>query len=59
VYVADSHSDTVTVIDGARNRVVKTINSGKNPYAVAVDPNSGHIYVLSYGHPALTIVDPN
>jgi YVTN family beta-propeller protein len=58
VYVANSHSDDVTVIDGARNTVLKTLNAGKNPYALTVDPKSGQLYVESYGEPALAILDP-
>jgi YVTN family beta-propeller protein len=57
IYVANSHSDNVTVIDGVRNNVLKTIHAGKNPYAVAVDSNSGRLYVTSYGE-ALVVVDP-
>ena len=58
VYVANTHSDDVTVIDGARNSVLKTLNAGKNPYALTVDPNSGQLYVASYGEPSLAVVDP-
>jgi YVTN family beta-propeller protein len=58
VYVANTHSDDVTVIDGARNSVLKTLNAGRNPYALVVDPNSGQLYVASYGEPALAVVDP-
>jgi len=58
VYVANTHSDDVTVIDGARNSVLKTLNARRNPYALVVDPNSGRLYVASYGEPALAVVDP-
>ncbi|HWT88087.1 MAG TPA: YncE family protein, partial [Candidatus Angelobacter sp.] len=57
VYVANSHSDTISVIDGNRNSVLKTIHAGKNPFAVAVDANNGQLYVVSYDEPALTVID--
>ena len=57
VYVANTHSDDVTVIDAARNSVLKTLHAGRNPYALAVDPNSGRLYVASHGEPALAVVD--
>jgi YVTN family beta-propeller protein len=57
VYVANTHSDTVTVIDGAENRVRKTIKTGKDPYALAVSPTSGQLYVAVEADRSLEVID--
>jgi DNA-binding beta-propeller fold protein YncE len=45
------------VIDGATNRALGTIPAGMNPYAVAVDPDSGDAYVANYGSHPVTKLD--
>ncbi|MGH3921466.1 MAG: YncE family protein [Pseudonocardiaceae bacterium] len=47
VYVANSNSDTVSVIDTATNTVIATIRVGKIEVAsgVAVAPNGRYVYV--------------
>ena len=57
IYVANVHGDSVTVIDGATNTVMGTLRAGKNPYALAVDPSTGHIYTANYGEPSVTTID--
>lgn len=49
VYVANSASDTVAVIDGTSNQVVATVDAGKSPHDVAVAPNSGRLYMANTG----------
>jgi YVTN family beta-propeller protein len=57
-YVANTHGDSVTVIDGGRGIVLGTIAAGKNPYALAVDEKSGRLFVVSSGDAAMVVVDP-
>jgi YVTN family beta-propeller protein len=57
VYVANVHSNSVMVIDGAKNTVLGTYDAGKNPYALAVDPGFSHIYAANYGEPSVIAVD--
>jgi YVTN family beta-propeller protein len=57
VFVANTHSNDVTVIDGSTDRALATIAGGLNPYAVAVDPESGDAYVANYGPHAVTKLD--
>ena len=45
------------MIDGATNRVLGTLPGGANPYAVAVDPDSGDAYVANYGSHPVTKLD--
>jgi DNA-binding beta-propeller fold protein YncE len=42
------------VIDGIGNRVIATVSGGTNPYAVAVDTESGEAYVANYGTQPVT-----
>jgi YVTN family beta-propeller protein len=57
IFVANTHSNNATVIDGAANRALGTIPAGMNPYAVAVDPDSGDAYVANYGSDPVTKLD--
>ena len=45
IYVANYDDNTTSVIDGKTNSVVKTVHVGKNPYGIAVNPNTNMIYV--------------
>jgi len=38
IYVANTNSNNVTVIDGATNTVVTTVAVGSTPFAVAINP---------------------
>jgi YVTN family beta-propeller protein len=52
VYVANTHSNNVTVIDEASGKVIATLPAGQNPYALALDPASGVVFAANYGaHP--------
>jgi YVTN family beta-propeller protein len=54
VFVANVHGDSVTVIDGVKNSVIDVRGAGKRPYAVAVDPATGHAFAANYGSPWVT-----
>jgi YVTN family beta-propeller protein len=56
IYVANSYSNNVTVIDGATN-LTTTVGTGTDPRAVAVDPVSNEIYVANYGSNNVTVID--
>ena len=47
VYVTNSYSDTVSVIDGKTNEVLTndTVTVGDNPIGIAVNPNNNLVYV--------------
>jgi len=45
LYVADSGSNTVSVISGKTNTVIANITVGQGPWGVAYDPSNGYIYV--------------
>src|SRR5919112_1991383 len=49
IYVSNSNNNTVSVIDGATNRVIgDPIPVGEGPFGIAVDPNTNRIYVSNY-----------
>jgi YVTN family beta-propeller protein len=57
VYVANCFDDSVTVIDGGKNRVVATVKVGSHPQAVAVDPETNLIYVANTHGDSVSVID--
>ena len=49
LYVANSYSNTVSVVDLPTNRVVSSIPVGVAPRALLADPQGGHVYVAITG----------
>ena len=56
-YVANSDSNTVSVIDTATNKVVATVGVGVNPSGVAVTPDGTHAYVANNGSNNVSVID--
>ncbi|MEV7468013.1 hypothetical protein AB0O20_16140 [Streptomyces kronopolitis] len=56
VYIANTGSNDVTVIDSADNTVTTTVPAGTGPSAVAVAPN-GNVYVTNTGSNDVTVID--
>jgi len=54
IYVADSGSNTVSVIDGTT--VIATIPVGIEPAGVAYDPSNGYIYVTNFASGTVSII---
>jgi len=57
VYVSNQGDDTVSVIDGATNTVLRTVKVGHYPNGVAVNPRTNTIYVANLTGGSLSIVD--
>lgn len=55
IYVADSGSGSVTVLDG-RTGLASTIATGPKPVALAADPAAGRIYAVNDGG-TVTVID--
>jgi YVTN family beta-propeller protein len=55
IYVTNSNSSNVTVIDGATNATT-TVPAGSQPLAVAVNPVTNKIYVANQGG-SVTVID--
>jgi YVTN family beta-propeller protein len=57
IYVANTHSNSVTVIDGTNNSVAATVQAGNGPYAIAVDTAANRIYLTNIAGDHLTVID--
>jgi YVTN family beta-propeller protein len=57
-YVAHGGSRYVTVIDTDTLEVVRRIDVGLGPEAVAIAPNGAAVYVASKGTGAISVIDP-
>lgn len=57
VYVNGYNSNTVDVIDAANNTLIVTLPVGANPASgIAVNPNTGKVYVANRGSGSVTII---
>jgi YVTN family beta-propeller protein len=59
IYVANSGSNNVSVIDGAENTVKTTITTGTSPYAVAVNQITKTIYISNIDSNNVTVINGN
>ncbi|MFA5247573.1 MAG: YncE family protein, partial [Candidatus Micrarchaeia archaeon] len=57
VYVTNSNSNTVSVIDPITNAVVKSISVGVSPYGVAVSPSGAYAYVSNLQSKSVSVID--
>ena len=56
IYVADSGSGDVSVIDGSTNGVIDVISVGSGPHNIKVNPITNMIYVASSGN-GINVID--
>lgn len=49
VYITNSNSTTITIIDTATNKIVKDIDGFKNPYRIVVSADGKTGFVCNYG----------
>lgn len=57
IYVANTGSGSISVIDGASDDVVATIPGETHPYAIAVNEITGTVYVTNTYSDAVTVID--
>ena len=57
IYVTNSGSDTVSVINGKNNSVIKTITVGSNPDGAAFDSSNGYIYVTNFCSDTVSVIN--
>lgn len=55
VYVPNSQSDNVSVIDGST--IISTISVGTRPDLAVYDPGNGYVYVVNLGSENLSVID--
>jgi YVTN family beta-propeller protein len=57
IYVANTGSGNLSVIDGASDAVVATIPGEAHPYAIASNEATGTLYVTNTYNNAVTVID--
>jgi len=57
VYVTNSGSNTVSIIDTATNTVTATVPAGNYPFGVAVTPDGTTVYVVNVGSGTASVID--
>ena len=57
VYVANTISGDVTVMDAVNNTVLGSVISGSIPYGVAVHPSGNLVYVTNSGEDTVSVMD--
>jgi YVTN family beta-propeller protein len=58
MYVTNQGSNTVSVIDPARNSVIRTIPAGSQPTGITFDFSNQHLYVTNLDTNAVTMIHP-
>lgn len=57
IYVANSISNEVSVINGATNTVITTIPVGINPTGVGINPLTNRVYVTNANDNNVSVID--
>jgi YVTN family beta-propeller protein len=57
LYVTNTRSNTVSVIDGSTNKLVDNITVGSFPYAVAIDQPLNTVYVANKKSNSVSVID--
>ena len=56
VFIPNTKSNTVTVLDGASNHILRTVAVGQQPFGIAVNPDDGLAYVGAKANNQLWVV---
>ena len=56
VYVANSYSNSVSVISGTTNTVVATVGVGSYPWGVGYDAGNGYVYETNSGSNTVSVI---
>ncbi len=56
-YVTNEESGTISVLDRAKNQVVSTMQMGRAPRGIAVEPEPRRAFVLNGGDDTITVID--
>jgi YVTN family beta-propeller protein len=59
LYVANTTSDTVSIIDTATNTVIETRQVGLEPVSVAVRPDGNEVWVSNHVSDSVSVLDTN
>jgi YVTN family beta-propeller protein len=59
IYVANSQSKSVSVINGKTNAITHTVKVGRNPDAIAVNPKTNTVYVANNLSNTVSVIKKN
>jgi YVTN family beta-propeller protein len=61
LYVTQGHAfgQFLTIIDGRRHAIVKSVRTGERPQGIAVDEDAGLIYVANRNSQSVSVLDAN
>ncbi|MDR4492404.1 MAG: hypothetical protein R2685_16165 [Candidatus Nitrosocosmicus sp.] len=57
VYVVNSDSGSVSVIDGKNDKVITNVKVGENPTGIAVNPETNKIYIANSKSDTVSVID--
>jgi YVTN family beta-propeller protein len=57
VYVVNSESDSISIINGTNDKAIKELKAGVTPIAIAINPLTNKIYVANYGDNSISVLD--
>ncbi|AET66069.1 YVTN family beta-propeller repeat protein [Desulfosporosinus orientis DSM 765] len=57
IYVLDSNSNHVSVIDEKTNTPIGSISMGSGPYGIGINPTTSKIYVANFGSNNISVID--
>lgn len=57
LYVSNTRSNTISVIDTSRNNIISNITVGSFPYSIALDERQNTIYVANEKSNTLSVID--
>jgi YVTN family beta-propeller protein len=58
IYTAGQGSDNVTILNGETGAVIKSVAVGANPLNLAVDPETGNVYVTVRASDSVVVMSP-
>jgi YVTN family beta-propeller protein len=56
IYAVNSHSNDVSIIDAAKNKVIATVPVGSSPQGVAVSPDGKKVYVTNLASNTISVI---
>ena len=59
LFVSNTQDDSVSVIDLASNKIIKTIAVGSTPEGISIDPINQRAYVANWGSNNVSVIDVN
>jgi YVTN family beta-propeller protein len=57
IYVVNSASDSISMIDGSDNVVIDTISIGSIPFGVTINPSRNLIYAINWYSDSISVID--